>query len=267
MRNLLPAAQPTRDSNDPAGGIDLGDLPEWDLTDLYTSEDAPELARDLDWLDTACADFAGTYKGKLADLDAAGMLTCIQTYEKIEQVAGRVMSYAGLRHAQLTTDPARGKFLTDTQSRITDATAALVFFPLEVNRIEDARLDALLAENDELARYKPVLDRLRKQRPYQLSDELEAFLHDQSVVGASAWVRLFDETMAGLRFDIDGQDKGLEETLDLLTDHDRATREAGARALAAVFGDHLTLFSRITNTLAKEKAIEDRWRKLPSPQA
>ncbi len=267
MRNALPAARPTRDSADPAAGKDLGNLPEWDLTDLYASEDAPELKRDLDWLDTTCADFARTYRGKLDGLDAAGLLECILTYEKIEQTAGRIMSYAGLRHAQLTTDPGRGKFLSDMQNRITDATAALVFFSLEMNRIEDARLDGLLAGNEALARYKPVLDRLRKQRPYQLSDELEAFLHDQSVVGASAWVRLFDETMAGLRFDVNGEDKGLEETLDLLTDHDRATRESGTRALAATFGANLTLFSRITNTLAKEKAIEDRWRKLPSPQA
>ena len=48
---------PVRDAN-ASGGKALGPLPEWDLTDLYPSPDAPELKRDLDWLETACASFA-----------------------------------------------------------------------------------------------------------------------------------------------------------------------------------------------------------------
>ena len=153
------------------------------------------------------------------------------------------------------------------QTALTDATTPLVFFTLELNRIDDAALDATVAADPDLARYKPVLDRIRKMKPHQLSDELERFLHDQSVVGAAAWNRLFDETLAGLRFDVLGESRPLEATLDLLSDPDRARRQAGAEALAAVFQANLPLFARITNTLAKEKEIEDRWRKLPTPQA
>ena len=144
----------------------------------------------------------------------------------------------------------------------------MVFFSLEFNRLEDAHLTRLLAENPDLARYKPVFDRMRAMRPYQLSDELERFLHDQSSVGASAWNRLFDETMAGLTFRLEGQaeDLTLEATLNLLTDPDRTLREAAARALAKVFQAQVKLFARLHNTLAKEKAIEDRWRKMPTPQ-
>lgn len=245
---------------------DFGALPDWDLSDLYLAPDAPEVARDLGWIAQACADFAARYEGHLATLDAAAMLGCIQAYEKIDMIAGRLMSYAGLRYYQNTLDGARAKFMADVQEKVTDATTALVFFALEMNRLDDAHLAGLLAANADLARYKPVLDRMRAMRPHQLSDELERFLHDQSTVGAAAWNRLFDETMAGLTFDVAGEKLGLEATLNLLTDPDRTKREAGARALSAVFAQNIKLFARIHNTLAKEKDIEDRWRKMPSPQ-
>lgn len=245
---------------------DFGALPDWDLSDLYLAPDAPEVARDLGWIAQACADFADQYEGNLATLDAAAMLGCIQAYEKIDMIAGRLMSYAGLRYYQNTLDGARAKFMADVQEKVTDATTALVFFALEMNRLDDAHLAGLLAANADLARYNPVLDRMRAMRPHQLSDELERFLHDQSTVGAAAWNRLFDETMAGLTFDVAGEKLGLEATLNLLTDPDRTKREAGARALSAVFAQNIKLFARIHNTLAKEKDIEDRWRKMPSPQ-
>jgi len=257
--------RPVFDANATAGDA-LGNLPEWNLDDLYASTDAPELARDMAWLEKACADFAADYQGKLATLDAAGMLDCVKRYERIDVVGGRIMSFAGLRYYQNTTDGERAKFLSDCQDRITTFTTPLVFFSLEINRIEDAHLDALFAANADLARYKPIFDRLRKMRPHQLSDELETFLHDQSVVGASAWNKLFDETIAGLSFEVEGEELGIEATLNLLTDQARPKREAGARALAEVFGENVKLFARVHNTLAKEKEVEDRWRKMPSPQ-
>ena len=247
---------------------EFGDLPDWDLSALYTAPDAPELACDFEFLETECADFAKTYEGKLAQLDAAGMLDCVRRYEKIDIVAGRLMSFAGLRYYQNSIDPERAKFLSDAQDRVTVATTPLVFFSLEMNRVDDATFEALLGANAELARYRTVFERMRAMRPYQLSDELEKFLHDQSTVGAAAWNRLFDETMAGLEFEVEGEEEplGLEATLNLLTDADRARREAGARALADVFSKNVKLFARVHNTLAKEKEIEDRWRKMPTPQ-
>jgi len=249
-----------------SGGKSFGELPEWDLNDLYAAPDAPEFKRDMDWLEKACADFAADYEGKLADLDAAGLLDCVLRYERIDTVAGRLMSFAGLRYYQVTTDPERAKFISDTQDRITAFTTPLVFFSLEVNRIDDAALDTLFEQNAELARYRPIFERLRAMKPHQLSDELERFLHDQSTVGAAAWNRLFDETIAGLEFTVDDEVLNLESTLDFLTDHDRAKREAAARELARVFGANVKLFARVHNTLAKEKEIEDRWRKMPTPQ-
>jgi oligoendopeptidase F len=265
----LPAlSDPRRFDAEPKTGASLGDLPNWDLTDLYAAPDAPEVARDLAWLDSACADFAAKYEGKLAALDAAAMLACIREYEDIDITAGRLMSFAGLRYYQNTTDSERAKFMADAQDRVTEATTPLVFFSLEINRIDDAPMEALLTANAELNRYRPVIERMRAMRPHQLSDELEKFLHDQSMVGASAWNRLFDETMAGLSFDVAGEDEpmSLEATLNLLTDPARPRREAAARALAHVFEANIRLFSRVHNTLAKDKEISDRWRKMPSPQ-
>ena len=256
---------PVRDANATSGNKDLGKLPEWDLSDLYTAENAPEIKRDLDWLQTACADFAADYEGKLASLDAAGLLECLHRNEKISNIAGRIMSFAGLRYYQLTIDGGRAKFMSDCQEKVTNYTTPLVFFSLELNRLDEAALTQMYARNADLARYKPVLDRIRAMKPYQLSDELEKFLHDLGVVG-DAWERLFDETIAGLGFTVEGEEMGIESTLNLLTDPDRAKREAAAHELARVFAENIRTFARVHNTTAKEKEVIDRWRKMPTAQ-
>ncbi|WP_299597977.1 M3 family oligoendopeptidase [uncultured Tateyamaria sp.] len=256
---------PVRDANASAGDQPLGNLPEWNLDDLYTGENAAELKRDLDWLEDACKSFAADYENKLDQLDAKGLLECIQRQERINQVAGRIMSYAGLRYYQLTTDADRAKFMSDMQEKITNFTTPLVFFTLELNRLEDDHLSGLLDENTDLARYKPVFEKIRAMKPYQLSDELEKFLHDLGVVG-DAWERLFDETIAGLTFDIDGEALNIEGTLNFLTDPDRKKRETAARELAEVFSGNIKTFARVHNTQAKEKEILDRWRGMPTAQ-
>jgi oligoendopeptidase F len=257
--------QPVFDANT-SGGKDLGDLPEWDLSDLYPTTDGPEITRDMAWLEQECASFAESFEGKLADLDAQEMLGAVQRYEQIDVIAGRIMSFAGLRYYQCTTDSDRAKFMADCQDKITTYTTPLVFYGLEFNRLDDDHLAGLIAANADLARYKPVFDRMRAMKPHQLSDELEKFLHDQSTVGAAAWNRLFDETMAGLEFTVDGETLNLEATLNQLTEQDRSKREAATHALADVFQENIKIFARVHNTLAKEKEIEDRWRKMPTPQ-
>ena len=253
------------DANADGGGA-FGDLPEWDLSDLYTGEDAPELWRDINWLERSCSIFSDDYKGNLINLDAKELLEAVQRYEAIDVVAGRIMSFAGLRYYQLTSDPTRTKFMADMQDKLTALTTSLVFYGLEFNRIDEKSLSNLLEKNVELARYKPVFDRMRAMKPYQLSDELEKFLHDQSVVGTAAWNRLFDETVASLVFDINGEELALEGAANKLSDQNRETRETASREIARVLRENASLFSRVHNTLAKEKEIEDRWRNMPSPQ-
>ena len=263
---MLNFPSPVRDGNTSGGTENFGDLPEWDLSDLYSSPDASELSEDMAWLEKECASFAKDYEDQLAGLSADDMLICVHRNEKISNIAGRVMSYAGLRHYQMTTDGDRTKFLSDTQEKITDFTTPLVFFTLELNRLEDNHLDNLMAKNQELARYKRAFDRMLAMKPHQLSDEMEKFVHDLGAVG-DAWEKLFDETIAGLSFEANGDTRNIEGTLDFLMDHDRSKREAAARELAKVFSENIKIFSRAHNTLAKEKEIIDRWRKMPSAQA
>ena len=263
--------RPLRDASGAAAGGDgaepLGALPEWDLSDLYPAPDAPEIAADLDKVKTGAAAFAADYEGKLETLSGDAMAEALGRYEALSATIGRIMSYAGLRYYQNTSDPQRAKFMGDAQGRITDDTACMVFFTLELNRIPEETLQAQLAASDALARYRPWIDRQRALAPYQLDDVLEKFLHDQSVVGAAAWNRLFDETMARLTFEVQGETLSSEAALSLLSDSDRDKRAAAAEALAQVFAENLPIFTRIMNTLVKEHEIETRWRKMPSADA
>ena len=237
----------------------LGDLPEWNLADLYPAMDSPAFADDVASVLADCKAFAADYKGKLDGLArGGGLLAAVERYEAIDDRLGRIMSYAGLVYAGDTTDPARAKFYGDAQDKITAASTDLLFFQLELNRVEDGVLEA--ATLGELAHYKPWLDDVRKDKPFQLDDKIEQILLEKSTTGASAWNRLFDETMAAIRFDVDGDELSLEPTLSLLQDEDAATRKKAADALASGLRSNLRTFSLITNTLAKDKEISDRWR-------
>ena len=255
----------TLDSEHSTGSSELGQLPDWNLNDLYTATDAKELIRDLNWLEKECNEFAKSYEGKLHTLSDKEMLTCVVRNEKISSISGRIISYAGLLYYQKTTDADRAKFLSDMQEKITVFTTKLVFFSLEINSLEDEFLDKLFTKNDQLARYKPVFEKIRAMKPYQLNDEIEKFLHDLGIVG-DAWEKLFDETIAGLTFKIGDESLNIEATLNLLTDQNRENREKATRELARVFSENIKVFTRVHNTQAKEKEIIDRWRGMPTAQ-
>ena len=245
----------------------LRGLPEWDLSDLYPSVCSPELAADRAWLAEECNGFNADYAGRLSALSSSDFLVCIRRLERISLVEERIKSFAELRSAQDLNDAARTKFLTDMETEVTGAMSQLVFFKLEINRLEEETLSELLNEDEELGRYREYFEQIVAMKPYMLSDELEQFLHDRSVVGVSAWKRLFDETLGALEFSVGEDTLSLEETLDRLSDPDRDVREQGAHALAREFRKNVSLFSRITNTLVKEKEVQDRWRNLPTPQS
>ncbi len=242
----------------------LGHLPEWDLTDLYPGLDSPELKADLARAATECADFEEAHKGKLAAvLDAADageqLALIVARYEKIEDLLGRLYSYAGLVYSGDTTDPVRAKFYGDVQEKLTDASTHLLFFSLELNRLDDAKVEAAL-EVPAFGKYRPWIEDVRAEKPYQLDDRIEQLFHEKGVTSRGAWNRLFDETIAGLRFEVEGEKLPLEQTLNFLAEPEEEKRRAGAQALAKVFDENARLFTLITNTLAKDKDISDRWR-------
>ena len=241
---------------------DLGALPQWNLADLYPSMDLPAFASDLAKAAAECKGFDAAYKGKLEALakkaSGAGLLEAIQRYEAVEELLGHIMAYAGLVYAEDTTDPARMKFYGDAQEKVTNASSDLLFFELELNRLDDA-LAAKLAAGL-LKHYKPWLEDIRKGKPYQLEDKLEKLFHEKSISGYGAWNRLFDETIASLRFSVDGEQLAIEPVLNLMQDADEKTREKAAIAFGAGLKENLRTFALITNTLSKDKEISDRWR-------
>ena len=237
----------------------LGTLPEWNLADLYASPDDPAFAVDMTRGEELARAFAEKYKGKLAALSGAELAEALKDYEAISDLLGRTGSYAQLYYVGDTTDARRGQFYGNVSAKLTDISTLLLFFELELNRIDDQAL-AEKMQVPGLAHYKPWIDNLRMEKPYQLDDKLEELFLEKSQTGFAAFNRLFDETMAGLRFEVDGQSLSLEPALNLMQDADRAKRKAGAMALAKTFGANIKLFALITNTLAKDKDISDRWR-------
>ena len=239
----------------------LGALPEWNLADLYPGMDSPALAADLARAQTDSVAFETAYKGKLEALARdGGLVEAIVACETLEELLGRIISYAGLVYSGDTTDPVGAKFYGDVQQKITDAGTHLLFFTLELNRIEDSVLETAMQADARLAHYRPWIEDVRKEKPYQLEDRVEQLFHEKSVTGRGAWNRLFDETMASLRFDVNGEELTLEPTLNLMQDSDEAKRKAASDALAATFKENIRLFTLVTNTLAKDKEISDRWR-------
>jgi len=249
----------------------LGPLPEWDLTDLYTGPDSPELERDFALCAREAKALAAEFAGQLAGLSGAALGQAIQRYEVLDERLSRMGSYASLVYSRDLSDPRNGQFQQRVQERINDIVSGLLFFGLELNRIPEEELQAKL-QDAALARYAPWLRDLRAFRPYELSDELETLFHERALTARRAWSRLFDETTAALRFPVaaaDGrtEDLSLEQALHRLSDHDPAVRRAAALAVGEVLDRNQRLFALITNTLAKDKEIEDRWRKLPTPEA
>ncbi len=245
-----------------SGAADLGALPEWDLTDLYPSVDAEEVKADLQASLDRSKTFETSYKGRLSELAAdnvPALVTAIRAYEDLEDLMGRLISFAGLVYAGNTIDPASQKFYGDVQEQITTASSHLLFFTLELNTIEDAVMEAAL-EDAQFGHYRPWIEDLRKGKPYQLEDRVEQLFHEKSVTGSGAWNRLFDETMASLTFDVDGEKLPIEQTLNKLVDPSPDTRRKASDALGATFAENMRTFTLITNTLAKDKEISDRWR-------
>jgi oligoendopeptidase F len=243
------------------GHNQLGPLPVWDLSDLYAGNDDPQLKADIETARREAKAFEADYKGKLEALtQAGGLINAIKRIEALNDLTGKIGSYAFLQYVRNTNEPAKVKFLGDTSQALTDLSTGLIFFSLELNHVDERHLNAAMAADADLARYRPWFDEVRKAKPHQLDEKIEELFLEKSVTGAQAWNRLFDETMAALKFDVDGEELGVEATLNLLSDRDEKKREAAFGGLSKTLGANQRLFTHITNVLAKDKEIADRWR-------
>ncbi|MFO1124384.1 MAG: M3 family oligoendopeptidase [Methylocystis sp.] len=239
-------------------------LPEWNLADLYPATNSPQLLDDLAKAEREVAQFGKDYRGRVKSLAeganaSVDLGAAVKRYEALQDLLGRLMSFAGLLYSGDTTDPGRAKFYGDVQEKVTNASAQLLFFQLELNRLDDALLMAA-ASREPLARWKPWLEDIRKEKPHELEDKLEELFHEKYISGAAAWNRLFDETIASLRFKVGGEELAIEPVLNLMQDQREETRREAAQAIGQKLKSSLRTFSLITNTLAKDKEISDRWR-------
>ncbi|MEE2761822.1 MAG: M3 family oligoendopeptidase [Pseudomonadota bacterium] len=239
-------------------------LPEWDLSDLYNGMEDPAIKRDLEEADTCAQAFVTKYQGKLARLGGKALGNAVVALEEIDELLNRTRCYGQLLFAANTQDPDVAAFYQNLNDRTMDIASNLIFFGLELNHIEDELLARKLKDKG-LRRYKPWIDVNRMLKPYQLGNDLEKFMHDKRVTGRDAFIRLFDETMAWLTFDVDGRALSSSEVLDMMMDPKGSVRRKAAKAFGAGLGDNLRIFSLITNSLAKDKEIEDRWRGYQKP--
>ena len=247
-----------------AAKADAGALPGWDLSDLYPGPRSDEVRRDLEQAAAAAEALHEEFAGRVGDLDGEILADLIARYEAIKETLERLTSYAYLVYCTAMDDAETAQFFQTVREETTTTESRLLFLTLELNRIEDDALaDKLKAPG--LARYAPWVRDVRAFRPFQLSDEVERLLHEKQVAGRAAWMRLFDETMAALRFSVRGEALGSAEALNLLSDKDRDVRKEAAQALGTVLGENVRTFALITNTLAKDKEIEDQWRGFERP--
>jgi oligoendopeptidase F len=240
-------------------------LPTWDLTDLYNDLKDPNIRRDLDDAKSRSQAFQQSYQGKLGDLSGDELAAAIAEYEAISEICGKIGSFAQLMYAGDSSDAAIGQFYQFVQEEMTGISSLSLFFGLEINRIDEASLDAKYDQSEALRRYRPWLDENRAFRPHQLSDEVEQVLHERRVAGSAAWVRLFDQTMAELRFPIDGEDLTMSDAANMLSSSKVDDRKKAAKSIGYVLGKNIKLLAHITNTLAKDKEIDDRLRKFATP--
>lgn len=239
-------------------------LPEWDLSDFYSSLDAPEIEEDFTKLEKFCAEFAKNYEGKVVNLTGGQLAGVVAEYEVVQELFGKMGSYASLLFAKNMALPQNAQFYQNVQEKLTVLSSKILFFTLDINNISDEEMAAKL-KNEGLLQYSPWLRDVRSFKPYQLADNLEKLLLEKNVAGRAAWTRLFDETIGDLRFPYENEQLTEPQIFDKLSSKDANIRKKAALVIGDVFAQNAKLFTLITNTLAKDKEIEDNWRGFKRP--
>ena len=242
----------------------LGKLPVWNLKDLYESPKAKNLNNDLNQLRRITKKFEKKYTYKITKLSPSQLLKAIIELENIDIKIDKIMSYAHLLVAEDGNNEKNKIFYQQMQEQITNIASSIVFFSLELNEVSNAKLNKIYADK-KLEPYKNWIKNIRKFKPYQLDVKTEKLLQEKSITSRSAWVRLFDDTIASLKFPFKGKNLSSAEIFNFLSDKKESNRKKSAEVVSGVLKDNISLFTSITNNLAKDKSINDKWRGLPSP--
>lgn len=244
------------------------EAPLWDLTDLYASRDDAKVAADLERA-RGLVEALNGLKGRLAadqDAQALGeaLDRAIQLYEQASDVLGALGAYAFLSASTARDDATAQGFEADVREKITAIATPTVWLTLEINQIDDAALEAALIAHAGAARWRPWLRRVRAMKPHELSSELETFIAERGPITAQ-WPRLFDEQLAALRAKAGSESLTLAEALNRLSDAKPARRKAAAEGLSEALAARAPTLALVLNTVAADKAMEDRWRGFQRP--
>jgi oligoendopeptidase F len=255
--------------NAPVKTADFADAPLWDLSDLYTSREDARIQSDLDRA-KALVDQMNAWQGRLI-LNRADAVTlgrgldeAISLYEQAADIMGGLGAFAFLTASTARDDAAAQGFEANIREKMTAIATPTVWLTLELNQLEETEVEAGLKAWPGAERWAPWLRRVRAMKPHELSQELETFIAESGPIKAQ-WPRLFDETLAGLRADADGESLTLSEGLNRLSDADETVRETAGRALSAAFAGQAQTMAMVLNTVAADKALEDKWRGFKRP--
>ena len=238
--------------------------PTWDLTDLYDGIADGAIAADIAACRQEAEQLEAAWQGRLADADGAALAGLIGDYERILEMLGKAQSHAQLLFAASTTDSQIARHHQSIREASADIGARLLFIELELAALDDVHVTQLL-DTPALAVWQPWLRRVRAWAPHQLAPDMERMLAERAPSGRGAWVRLFDETAAALRFPFGGADVTEAEILNALSSPNGDERRAAGESLSTTLKDNERLLSLVLNTIAKDKEVEDRWRGFARP--
>lgn len=244
--------------------VDLGYMPTWDLSDLYKSLDDKQINIDLKKLEKDIKNFQ-RYKGKIDTLSGKELYDALIEYENISELMSKLGSYASLKYTENLSVDENIKFYQKINEKLTELSSPLIFFTLEINKISNEQMNELYSQSRSLRVYKSVLDEIRLAKPHQLNEKLEKLMLEKSLVARDAWSRLFDETMDNMEFVYNGKTYNEAQMLEMMNGKDEKVRKETSKIFGKTLEKQGKLFAYITNTLAKDKEINDRWRKYKTP--
>ena len=239
-------------------------LPTWDLSDLYSSLDDARINIDIEELKSMIYNFR-KYKGRIASLNGKELYKALIEYENIEELMSKLASNSYLKYSENLASEENIKFYQRIKEELTVFYADILFFTLELNKIPDDKLEELFAESRSLTVYKQVIDDIRVEKPHQLNERLEKLFLDKSITSSDAWVRLYDEIMDNMEFEYKGKKYNKTEILTLMNSNNDKVREETSKIFGETLGKSAKIFALITNTLAKDKEISDKWRNFKTP--
>lgn len=248
----------------PSARMASSDLPSWSLSDLYQGTDDAQIAADVQFCGDEAASLVTQFEGRIATSDGAALADMIQRYEALSDKIGKLLSHADLNFATDMTSTKAGQHSQTLRENLASVFSSLLFIELELAAMDEGAYQAALSDAA-FAHYQPWLRIVRAGAPYQLEQRLEQLLVERGPVGKGSWVRLFDETMAGLGFEFEGQTVSEAEILNMLSSPNASQRKEAAASFTKVLKDNEKLFTLILNVIAKDRNIDDKWRGFETP--